>query len=87
MAKTVEMHGVTFVHRKPAKPGTYLYVTVSPYTDRIIGWVNVVNLDKKWTFVSSRTVQSVERWLTRNGIIKKSAGYYFSEKTIGEMNA
>lgn len=87
MAKTVEMHGVTFVHRKPAKPGVYLYVIVSPYTDRIISRVDIANLDTKWTFVSGRTVLSVERWLTHTGIIKKSAGYYFSEKTIGEMNA
>lgn len=87
MAKSVELHGVTFVHRKPAKPGVYLYVTVSPYTDRIISGVDVVNLSTKWTFISGRTVIFVDRWLTRNGIIKKSAGYYFSEKTLAEMNA
>ena len=87
MVKSVEMHGVTFVHRKPAKPGTYLYVTVSPYTDTIISRVDVVTLTEKWTFISGNTVQSVERWLTRTGVIKKSVGYYISEKTIEEMNA
>lgn len=87
MAKTVEMHGVTFVHRKPAKPGVYLYVIVSPYTDTIISGVDVVTLSTKWTFVSGRTVLFVERWLTRTGVIKKSAGYYFTEKTLAEMNA
>lgn len=87
MAKTVEMHGVTFIHRKPAKPGVYLYVTVNPYTDEIISRIDVVNLGYEWTFVSGRTVISAERWLTRTGLIMKSAGYYFTEKTIGEMNA
>ncbi len=87
MAKSVELHGVTFVHRKPAKPGVYLYVIISPYTDEIIGSVNVVHLNKEWTFVSSRAVLPVERWLTRTGLIQRSTGYYFSEKTIGEMNA
>ena len=86
MAKTVEAHGVTFIHRKPAKPGVYLCVRVDPYDGLIIRSIETAYLNEFWGLRTAGSVLPVERWLSRTGVIKKSAGYYFSEKTIEEMN-